>query len=124
MVRGDRIRDLRLSKRMTLEELGTIVGVGKGTVKKYENGTIENIPSDKIELLANALETTPEYLMGWVSSNTSEEQSQTITIKNNDVRILASGMDKMPKEAQEKALDLVRLVFEKYADYFEKDEKG
>ena len=36
---------------------------------KYENGIITNIPSNKIEAIAKALEITPAYLMGWVEYN-------------------------------------------------------
>jgi len=50
---------------MTLEEVAKVVGVTRATIQKYENGIISNIPSDKIELLALALKTTPAYLMGW-----------------------------------------------------------
>lgn len=50
---------------MTLEDVAKIVGVTRQTIQKYESGIIPNIPSDKIELLASALETTPAYLMGW-----------------------------------------------------------
>lgn len=50
---------------MTLEDVAKIVGVTRQTIQKYESGIIPNIPSDKIELLASALETTPSYLMGW-----------------------------------------------------------
>lgn len=62
---GDRIKIKRLANSMTLEELGSKIGVSKVTIYKYENNDITNIPSDKIELLADALRVTPSYLMGW-----------------------------------------------------------
>ena len=62
---GQKIYDLRNQKGMTLEELGTKVGVGKSTVRKWENGIIANMKRDKIAKVAEALETTPAYLMGW-----------------------------------------------------------
>ena len=34
---------------LTLEEVGNAVGVGKSTVRKWENGEIENMKRDKIE---------------------------------------------------------------------------
>ena len=37
---GDRIKRLRSENNMTLEELGNKVGVGKSTVRKWENGII------------------------------------------------------------------------------------
>lgn len=50
---------------MTLEELAEKVGTSKQTIQRYESGKISNIPSDKIELLAKYLDTTPAKLMGW-----------------------------------------------------------
>ena len=61
----DRMRKKRKEREMTLEEVATIVGVTRQTVQKYESGVVTNIPSDKIELIATALRTTPSYLMGW-----------------------------------------------------------
>ena len=62
---GERIKLARQNKQMTLEDVAKMVGVTRQTIQKYESGIIPNIPSDKIELLASALETTPAYLMGW-----------------------------------------------------------
>lgn len=62
---GTKIKELRTRKGMTLEEVGNIVGVGKSTVRKWETGQIANMRRDKIASLANALGTTPAYLMGW-----------------------------------------------------------
>lgn len=65
MTVGERIKSLREKQGMTLEELGSKVGVGKSTVRKWENGMIENMRRDKIAKLASALGVTPLYLMGW-----------------------------------------------------------
>lgn len=65
MTVGERIKSLREQQGMTLEDLGNKVGVGKSTVRKWENGMIENMRRDKIAKLAAALGVTPLYLMGW-----------------------------------------------------------
>lgn len=62
---GNRIKFLRKQQGLTLEEIGQRVGVGKSTVRKWEEGDIQNMRCDKIPLLADALDTTPEYIMGW-----------------------------------------------------------
>ena len=62
---GSKIKDLRLSQGLTLEEVGNAVGVGKSTVRKWETGDIANMRRDKIAKLAAALHTTPAYIMGW-----------------------------------------------------------
>ena len=63
-----KIKELRLERNMTLEQVADIVGVGKSTVRKWETGMIANMKRDKIALLAQALGTTPAYLMGWKDS--------------------------------------------------------
>lgn len=60
-----RIKDLRTSQGMTLEQVAEKVGVGKSTVRKWETGLISNMRRDKIAALADALNTSPMYLMGW-----------------------------------------------------------
>lgn len=65
MEMGQKIHSLRVQKGLTLEELGNMVGVGKSTVRKWENGIIANMKRDKILKVSEALGTTPAYLMGW-----------------------------------------------------------
>ena len=65
MTMNEKMRRLRLSLGLTLEEVGNAVGVGRSTVRKWENGMIANMRRDKIEKIAAALHTTPAYLMGW-----------------------------------------------------------
>ena len=75
MTIGERIKSKREIIGYSQVELAKRIGVSKQTLYKYENGIITNIPSDKIELLANALDTTPGYLMGWDDSvQTSGQQ--------------------------------------------------
>lgn len=61
----DNIKRKRLEKGFTLEELAREVGVSRQTIQRYESGVISNIPSDKIEKIARALNTSPGFLMGW-----------------------------------------------------------
>lgn len=72
MTKGERIKYLRESKGLTQTELAEKIGSTKQNVYKYENGIITNIPSDKIECLADVLDVTPSYLMGW-EDNSNEE---------------------------------------------------
>ena len=60
-----KLKELRKSRGMTLDELAELVGTSKQTIHRYENGIITNVPPQRIESLANALGTTPSELMGW-----------------------------------------------------------
>lgn len=68
---GANIKKLRKSTGLTQEDIAKEIGVSKQTVQKYENGIITNIPSDKIEVIAKLLKTTPAKLMGWEDSESS-----------------------------------------------------
>ena len=65
MSTGQKIKKLRKACGFSQVDLALEVGVSKQTMYKYENDIVTNIPSDKIEALAEALFTTPSYLMGW-----------------------------------------------------------
>ena len=58
------LKEKRLEKNMTLEQVGKLVGVGKSTVRKWENGTIENMGRDKIVALSKALDISPLDILG------------------------------------------------------------
>jgi len=62
MTMGEKIYRLRRDKNMTQEELAKLVGVSYQAINKYEKGRVTNIPIQRLELLAYALGTTPEYL--------------------------------------------------------------
>lgn len=62
---GKRMRLARINKQKTLEDIAKAVGVSRQTIQRYESGIIGNIPYDKIEGIAKALNVTPGYLMGW-----------------------------------------------------------
>lgn len=72
-----KIKELRRARGLTLEELAELVGTSRQTIHRYENGVISNIPPEKIEALANALDTTPARLMGWDGSRAYASGSYT-----------------------------------------------
>lgn len=63
---GSRIKERRKMLGMSAEDVAQIIGVSAATVYRYESGDIENMRTDKLVPIANALHTTPAYLMGWI----------------------------------------------------------
>ena len=62
---GERVRKRRKEIGMAMDELAKRMGYShRSSIKKIENGE-NSIPQDKVEPLANCLNTTVEYLMGW-----------------------------------------------------------
>ena len=61
----DRIKSRRTELGLTVEELAHNMGYkDKSSISKIENGKAD-IPQSKIAAFADALQTTPAYLMGW-----------------------------------------------------------
>lgn len=88
---GEKIKKLRVEKGISQTDLAIKIDVSKQTLYKYENGIISNIPSDKVELLSKALNTSPAYLMGW-SENIVPEDYQEAYMEA--IRALASDTQK------------------------------
>ena len=65
MTTGERIKYLRLRNGLSQEELGKKVGVGKAAINKYEKGIVVNFKRSMIDKLADALDVSPIYLMGF-----------------------------------------------------------
>ena len=104
-----KIKKLRLERNMTLEQVATIVGVGKSTVRKWETGMITNMKRDKIALLASALGTTPAYLLGW---NESAEQVNTpdeLQLTEGE-SLLIELFRKVPADKQQMVLDMIQIA--------------
>ena len=91
----DRIKSRRTELGLTVEELAHKMGYkDKSSISKIENGKAD-IPQSKIAAFADALETTPAYLMGW------EEQPAPAASRKPTV---PPGFEPMP------AMDVVPLV--------------
>lgn len=63
MKTADKIRQLRLSKGLSQEALGEMVGVKKAAINKYETGRVVNIKRTTLQKLADALGVSPADLL-------------------------------------------------------------
>lgn len=118
---GANIKKLRKSTGLTQEDIAKEIGVSKQTVQKYENGIITNIPSDKIEVIAKLLKTTPAKLMGWEDSESSRSfnlASPNITdraISDEDIMFALFDGDKdITPEMFDEVKQFARFVREKH----------
>lgn len=83
---GQNIKKYRLSRGYTLDEVARKIGVSRQTMSRYETGVISNIPSDKIEAIARALDISPALLMDWSTVWESDIYDDFKHAKNDDER--------------------------------------
>ena len=62
---GERLKRLRKEQGLSADELAAMIGVDRSTIYRYERGDINKATVDVIPPLARALQTTPQYLLGW-----------------------------------------------------------
>lgn len=106
----DIIRKRREELKLTYEQLGNMVGVGKSTVRKWETGMIENMRRDNIIALANALNISPAIIMGWeepqedvLSSKKLSESEETLLSDYNKLNNLGKN------EASKRVAELTEI---------------
>lgn len=95
----EKIKYLRNKHNLTLEQVGNAVGVGKSTVRKWETGQIANMRRDKIAKLAQILNTTPSYLMGWDEQEQSSKSEQLLQL-----------IDDLSDENKDKAIEYFQFL--------------
>ena len=64
---ADRLKELRIENKMSLNDIAEYLGIQRATVYKYEHGLITNIPPEKVHQLAILFNVSRPYLMGWSS---------------------------------------------------------
>lgn len=70
---GDKIRELRIAKNMTQQELAEAIKTSSKAVSLYENNK-RGIDIDTIEKIATALDVAPQYLTGWIKNKNETQE--------------------------------------------------
>lgn len=118
MTIGEKIKELRAKHKLTLEDVASRVGVGKSTVRKWEIGMIANMGQDKVTALAEALHTTPGYLMGWEDNEQPQEQydkeilDMLGSLTKSDIQMLKI-LTSSTEEDKELILNLIKTVIDR-----------
>ena len=84
MTVGERIKQRRKELHLTQEELALRMGYkNKSAICRVEKDYEQNLTLDRVTAFAEALDTTPSYLMGWddepISMETPEERNKKST---------------------------------------------
>lgn len=63
-----RIKQRRAELNLSLQDVADMTGLSKSTLQRYESGYIRNIPLQKLGVLADALQTNPDFILGLTNS--------------------------------------------------------
>lgn len=110
MTIGQRIKERRKALGISADALGKKLGKDRSTVFRYENGDIEKLPIDILRPIAEALLTTPEYLMGW-SENEKEQPTDTDRLSEKRKKLMDFVMS-VPDDKAEMLLRVMKSIVE------------
>jgi transcriptional regulator with XRE-family HTH domain len=105
---SDRIKMLREKAALTQVELAKQIGVSKSQFIRYETSDVQP-PADKLNNLAEVLETTVDYLI-----NGSKNEKAKITLKNSELLHLFTEIDALPEQEQ---IVLLKVIAAYLRDY-------
>ena len=125
---GLRIKTMRLSRNMTQADLAKAINQSQSSITMYETGRREP-DFETLETLADVFNVPLVSLMIDPDSELTEEEMkwdeyvkhQYEQPKNDDVRLLIRGLNKLSPEQLEQATNMMKIMFAKYADYFDKE---
>ena len=110
MAIGHRIKERRKYLKMSAEELAKRLGKDRSTIYRYEKGDIENLPLDILEPIAKALETTPQYLMGWEAVQKKNDIISDVVIRMQTDETFSAAVESLYKLDQDKLLKLSGIL--------------
>ena len=131
------VKELRKKKGVQQKELAIEIGVAQPTVSDWESGK-KDPSGERLKKLAEYFGVDElEILCGGRKQNINQQEqigtfeteqivrqvieqiggTQPIT---KEAKILAKGIDRLPKAQREQALAVVKAMFSQYADYFQK----
>lgn len=102
---GSRIKDRRIELGMSADDVAEKLGKNRATIYRYESDEIENFPIQVIANLAEVLQVTPEYLMGWVDE-------KPVAKVDNGLTEIAEIFTELSPDNRAKLLELSRLYLD------------
>ena len=134
------VRELRISKGVQAKQLALEIGVSTATVSDWEHQR-KNPTGDRLKKLAEYFKVDEGFILGYglekpnafvpenpkkIGVSETEQIVSYVLEKLNDqqpktpeARILAQGIDKLPKAQREQALNVNKAMFAQYSDYFD-----
>ena len=107
---GSMIKEARLSKGLTQEELGNLVGVQKSAVAKWENGRVVNIKRSSLQRLAVALDMKGSDLIEDIAP-VQEKPGTEDGLTENQKKLIAFARS-VPEDKAEMILKVIQSIVE------------
>ena len=108
-----RIIERRTELNITREELAEKIGVSKSTMQRYESGAVQHIPFEKLEKIADALNTTVATLSGYEEEEKKADVLADIfsaIFDDEDIRTVITALVNIKRNDPENFRNIATLI--------------
>ena len=122
MTIGERIKSRRKQLGLSAEDIARRVNVSPATIYRYESSEIMAMRSDRLAPIAQALQTSPAYLMGWTDDpDARDSPAGSPAQPQNGMAVMLENLRRSPgrrtmfsltKNVDEKKLSQINRVIE------------
>lgn len=107
---GDRIKFRREQLEMSQDELARRLGYkSRSSINKIENDA-SGLPQTKIVAIANALQTTPAYIMGWEEMHQKNSTLADITVRMRSDEKFSLAVEKLSQLDEVQLASVMQVV--------------
>ncbi len=111
-----RFKECRENAHLSQKYVAITLGVAPPSVSNWETGKT-NPAHENLVKLADLNSVSVDYLLG-VSDEPNEPQNSSDTQHTPEGITIQGAVDRMPAADRQKALEVMRVVFAQYAEYF------
>lgn len=115
---GEKIRELRKERGLNQDQLAELASLNRVTIAKYESGRVEP-GAQALSRIADALEVSTDVLLGRADEPAHEHPEEP---KTPQIRIVSGWMEKMPKEDQDRVVQMMQLMFVNHPELLRREE--
>jgi transcriptional regulator with XRE-family HTH domain len=113
---GDKVKQLRKKIGITQQELAASIGLSQSAIGMIE-GNKQGASNDTLIKLAQALNTTVDYLLSNDTAISTNENTDESTLEiDDDIRRIERARKKMDPKNKEKMMNILRSAFDEYFD--------
>ena len=105
---GDQIRKYREKLGLNQDELAELSSIHRVTLARYEAGRVEP-GAQALARIADALGVSTDVLLGRINESDAEKAAP----RTPEARIVSTGMDRLPQDARETILTVLRAMYQK-----------
>ena len=114
---GEKVKELREKKGMNQKQLSEASLITQATISRIESGKVNQLKSDALKRLADALGSTVDYLV----DRTDQLKPEDVMKADKTAKHLFRGYEKLSSDGRKQLIDFVNFLEEKEREEEQKE---